>query len=145
MTTEKEKPATANAMLELYRKMMSQDDLDNLKAVADNYVHMLAHQRQCFPDIKYHRTFIRTFFFVVHWRFQGHDSTVKAIADFHELSWNSMERRLQHWEDHGLCTLVKRNGNTYVYGTEVGMEGALNYTKSLGNFFKPVSQCRASK
>tara|TARA_R110002012_G_scaffold318226_2_gene536053 strand:- start:2266 stop:2694 length:429 start_codon:yes stop_codon:yes gene_type:complete len=129
-------PATTKTMLELYNDILDEDQIYKLTVTAERYVEALAFQRQCLPDIKYHRTLIRCFFFIVHWRLQGHDTTVVELAKFNELSWNSMERRLLYWEGKGLCNLVKRSGNTYVYGTECALEVCLGYARFFYDFFK---------
>tara|TARA_R110002020_G_scaffold377557_2_gene588630 strand:- start:4863 stop:5312 length:450 start_codon:yes stop_codon:yes gene_type:complete len=140
LTEELQQPETTAGMIDLYRKMMSEQELHDLRMIAENYVHLLTYQRKCCPTIKYHRTFIRSFYYVVHWRLQGHDISIKHLAEFHELSWNSMLRRVQHWEDHELCKIVRRGTNTFVFGSPKGMVCALDYTRNLKKLFVPQHQ-----
>ena len=134
-------PTTTATMLEMYHDLLDDDKIGKLTITAERYVNALAFQRECLPDIKYHRTLIRCFFFMTHWRLQGHDTTVQQLAEFNELSWNSMERRLQYWEGKGLCNLVKRNGNTYVYGTEYSLRCCLDYAQVFYDFFHKIDCC----
>ena len=129
-------PTTTAEALELFHDLLNEKQIEKLAVTTERYVEALEYQRQCLPDIKYHRTLIRCFFWIVHWRLQGYDTTVGQLADFNELSWNSMERRLLYWEGKGLCNLVKRNGNTYIYGTELSFKVCLGYARFFYDFFK---------